>query len=185
MGATNAPFGLRPLRHGGGGTLRTKRGKIASGASAIYKNSPVKIAADGTISVASAGDAFLGSFVGCEYTASGKRFVSNYFPNGTVTSDAICYYYDDPAIIYAIQGDGVIVQADIGSQADLTAAGNGDTGTGVSTATISATAVTSGTSQLRVIGLYEVEGNAWGDAYTVVEVQITEHQLAVTGPAAF
>lgn len=184
MSASNAPFGLKPLRHPSG-TMRQVRGVIASGASAIYKNSPVKLAADGSIAVAAAGDAFLGAFVGCEFTASGKRFVQNYFPNGTVTSDAVAYYYSDPEIVYAIQADGSVDQADIGSHGDFTAAGTGSTSTGVSTATITATPVTSGTANLSVIGLYPVEGNAWGDAFTIVEVQIAEHQLRGVASNAF
>ncbi len=185
MGATNAPFGLRPVRHAGGGVIRPKRGKIASGAPAIYKNSPVRIAADGTIEDAAATETLVGAFAGCEYTSGGKRFVQNYFPNGTVTSDAICYYYDDPQIVYAIQADGVVDQADIGSHGDLTAAGNGSTTTGISAATITATAVTSSTAQLQVVGLYEAQDNAWGDAFTVVEVMIAEHQLRGTASTAF
>lgn len=184
MSATNAPFGLKPLRHPSG-TMRQSRGTIATGATAMYKNSPVKLAADGSIAIAAGGDAFLGAFVGCEYTASGKRFLSNYFPNATATTDAICYYYDDPEIVYAIQADGVVDQADIGSHGDFTSPGTGSTGTGVSSATITATAVTSGTAQLQVLGLYPVEGNAWGDAFTVVEVKIAEHQLRGVASNAF
>lgn len=184
MSATSAPFGLKPLRHPSG-TMRQMRGTIASGASAIYKNSPVKYAADGSIAVAAAGDAFLGAFVGCEFTASGKRFVQNYFPNGAVTSDAICYFYGDPEIVYAIQADGTVDQADIGSHGDFTNAGTGSTSTGMSTATITATAVTSLTAQLQVLGLYPIEGNAWGDTYTIVEVQIAEHQTRGTASTAF
>lgn len=176
MPSTNAPFGLRAVRHNGGGTIRSKKGKIATGANAMYKNSPIRLTATGTIEDAAATETLLGAFIGCTYTSNGKFFFSNYWPNAQAADDAICYYYDDPEIIYAIQADGAVAEADIGSHGDLTAAGNGSTSTGISAATITATPVTSGTAQLQVVGLFDVPDNAWGDAFTTVEVRIAEHQ---------
>ena len=177
MGALNTPFGMRALRHPTG-AVRAVRGVIASGAAAMFKNTPVRLSATGTLTPAAAGETLLGGFVGCEYTSGGRRIIQNFWPNGTVSSDAIGWYYDDAEVVYAIQADGSVDLADIGSHADFTSAGTGSTLTGISTTTITATPVVSGTAQVQVIGLYEVEGNAWGDAFTVVEVKIAEHQLA-------
>lgn len=184
MTATSAPFGLKPLRHISG-QAKAVRGTIASGASAMYKHQPVKYAADGSVAPAAAGDAFLGSFEGCEFTSGGKRFVQNFWPGGTVASDAIAYFYADPGVVYAIQADGTVDQADIGSHGDFTNITNGNATTGVSAATITATPVTSGTAQLQVLDIVQTEDNAWGDAYTVVEVMIAEHQLGGTKSTAF
>jgi predicted aconitase len=37
-----------------------------------------------------------------------------------------------------------------------------------------------GVAQLRVIGITPGPDNAWGDAYTIVQVQISEHQDVAT-----
>lgn len=183
MVATSAPFGLKALRHVSG-AARATRGTIASGASAIYQNQPVKYAADGSITAAAVSDAFLGAFEGCEYTSGTKRFISNYWPGGTVSSDAICYFYGDPDIVYAIQAVGAVAQSSIGEVGDFNSITAGNAVTGISGAMLAAT-TNSGNAQLQVIGLFPIEGNAWGDTYTVVEVMIGKHQLNGNRAAGF
>jgi uncharacterized protein YhjY with autotransporter beta-barrel domain len=39
---------------------------------------------------------------------------------------------------------------------------------------------TGGTAQMRVIGITPGPDNNWGDAYTIVQVQISEHQNVAT-----
>jgi hypothetical protein len=53
-------------------------------------------------------------------------------------------------------------------------------GLGYSTCTISATTSSSTAAQLRVVGIATDIGNAPGDAYTIVQVQISEHQFVST-----
>ena len=57
----------------------------------------------------------------------------------------------------------------------------GSTTTGLSAATISTTlAGTSAVGDMRIIGLYQGVDNAWGDAYTTVQVQISRSQYVAT-----
>lgn len=183
MSSTNAPFGLKPAYHPSG-VIRQKDGTIASGyATAIFKNSPVKMGTDGNIQAAAAGDRFVGAFVGCEYTSAGKRWIANNWPASTVSADAVCYYTADPDILYSIQASGSLAQSTVGESADF-AAVTGNAATGYSTATISATTSSSTIAQLVVDQLYKAQDNAWGDAYTVVLVRIGKHQYSAS-PAAF
>ncbi|MFZ9406479.1 MAG: hypothetical protein ACO26U_05210 [Burkholderiaceae bacterium] len=181
MSSVNAPFGLRDAYHPSG-TLRPVAGTILSTYNTdIYTGSPVKMGTNGTIELAAAGERLIGLFAGCEYTpGNGRRVVSPYWPANTVATDIVAYYTMDPYIVYEIQADGTIDLNEIGQQADFTNAGSGSSVTGLSTATISASTSSSGSAQLRIIGIANGINNAAGDAYTVVQVQISEHQYVAT-----
>jgi hypothetical protein len=90
----------------------------------------------------------------------------------------VAYYYQDPAIVYDIQADGPLAQTTLGAQSDFSNATAGSTTTGLSQCTISTSVVAAGSSaQLKIIGLTPGVDNAWGDAYTVVQVQVNESQF--------
>lgn len=183
MSSTNAPFGLKPVYHPSG-VIRQKDGTIASGyATALFKNSPVKMGTDGNIQAAAAGDRFVGAFVGCEFTSAGRRYIQNNWVASTVSADAVCYYTFDPDTIYAVQAAGSLAQSTVGESADF-AAVTGNAATGISTATISATTSAVTIAQLVVDSLHPVQDNAWGDSFTVVRVRIGKHQYTAS-PAAF
>ena len=114
---------------------------------------------------------------------TGRRRVSNYWPASTayITGSCVAYYYSDPNIVYDIQADGSLAQTSIGDQANFTNITAGSTTTGLSAATISTTlAGTSAVGDMRIIGLYQGVDNAWGDAYTTVQVQISRSQYVAT-----
>jgi hypothetical protein len=76
-----------------------------------------------------------------------------------------------------MQAAGSLTQASIGDQFDITNETAGSTTTGLSQCTLGTTAAGAGNSkQMRVVNLAPYPGNAWGDAYTVVQVQVSEHQ---------
>lgn len=178
MSSTSAPFGLRPVAHPSG-VVRSKQYTIDPAyTTAIYAGAPVKLHTDGTIRAAAAGDALLGSFMGCEYTnVYGNRKVSNWWTGESNATAIICYVSDDPAIEYEIQADGAIDQIEVGQSADITNATAGSTVTGNSGVTISASTAAS-QATLQVIGIPAYPDNAAGDSYTIVRVKIAEHQLA-------
>lgn len=178
MSSVNAPFGLRPAKHPSG-VIRQEAGTIASAYAAdIYTGQPVKMGTDGTIQAAAIGDAFLGSFQGCEYTpATGRRVVSNFWPANTVATQIVAYYTSDPEIIYEIQADGPITQTEVGQQADFTAIASSN-GLGMSTATMNATTSASTPGQLAVLGFSSDINNTPGDAFTVVQVKIAKQQFS-------
>jgi hypothetical protein len=181
MSSINAPFGLRTA-YSPSGTIREMAGTILSGyASDIFTGQPVKMGTNGTIEAAAAGDAFIGVFAGCQYLPTGAQrpVISPSWPANAAGTDIIAYYTMDPYLVYEIQADGSITQAEVGQQANFTNAGSSN-GLGYSTATIDAATASSGNYQLRIIGIANGIDNASGDAYTVVQVQIANHQYVAT-----
>jgi len=176
---TNAP-GMTPV-----GFRKAGIGAIQSGyATNIFENSPVKIsggylvAAVGTASGDNTGG-IVGTFMGAEYTDSNSvRQYSNWWPASTTATNIIAYYSDNPYITYNVQANGSLAQTTLGYEVDF-AAVTGNTTTGLCQGTINAsTAVGQGTQrQYRIVGLVPSADNAWGDAYTIVQVQIAQHQF--------
>ena len=198
MSSVSAPFGLRPSFFPTGlERAQCLQNGITSGLAAnILKGQPVAYvnaanvgatgSANGTIIAAQAPSsasasqqyAVAGSFQGVEFTdTTGRRRVSNYWPSGTtVQSGSItnAYFYNDLNIVYEIQADGSMAQTSIGNEFLFTNITAGSTTTGLSQATLgSATAVANGNQgQMRVVDLCQNVDNAWGDAYTIVRVQM-------------
>ena len=86
----------------------------------------------------------------------------------------------DPYLVYEIQADGPVAQTNIGNQYNFSAVTSSN-GLGYSIATLGVgTVTTSGNAQMRVIGIANGIDNAAGDAYTVVQVQISQHQYVAT-----
>ena len=187
MPSTSAPFGLRPAFHPSG-LIRPVAMTIESGYNAnILQFQPVKIGASGTIEDAAATEAaIIGTFMGVEFTdTDGRRRVSNKWTANTVATDVVAYVTTDPAIVYEIQANNSLVVTDIGSQADFASVTAGSTTTGLSAAMLDAAQKTdSGNEILRIVDLAMDVNNAWGDAYTIVQVQISQHQF-VADKAAF
>lgn len=183
MSSTNAPFGLRPSFHPSGldRAVALANGIVSGYGFNILKGQPVKLDTSGVIQAAAADEAFLGAFAGFEFTdVTGRRRVSNFFPANTtyVTGSAIAYFYQDPNIVYDIQADGSLAQTTLGAQANFSNVTAGSTTTGLSRATMSSTVVAAGSSaQLKIIGLTPDIDNDWGDAFTVVQVQVNESQF--------
>ena len=191
MANQNAAFGLRPLGKLGSNVNSegTTEYSIASGASGnIFSGDPVKMASTGTILVAAAGDQLLGVFRGCRFTnASGEVIYSPYWPNGTVSSDAVAFVVDDPNALFEVESaaTGSVVQTVVGNNADIVYAA-GSTSDGQSAVTISGTTAAT-TAQLRIIGISnDPENNTLGtgsqSANVNMIVKINEHFYAqVTG----
>jgi len=186
MSSLNQPFGLRPSFHPSGldRAVALPNG-IASGYSTgILKGQPVALNTTGNIIAATAGSAYQGAFAGHEWTdSSGRRQISNQWTASTSyqTGSEVTYYYSDPNIVYDIQCDGSLAQTSIGDQANFTNISAGSTTTGLSQCTISASLVGSGAvGDMRIINLTPAVDNAWGDAYTVVQVQVSRSQYVAT-----
>lgn len=187
MSSINAPFGLRPAFHPSG-TIRPVAGTITTLYNAnIFMNSPVGIIADGSIALAAAGGVGVagacGAFQGVEYnpTATGPRVVSNMWPANTAAVNIVAYFTQDPTIVYEIQANATLTQAAIGQQFDWSAnnTNSGNTVTGLSNVTLDV-ASSAANAGLRVIGLTPGPDNAWGDAFPIVQVQLSEHQFVAT-----
>jgi hypothetical protein len=186
MSSTSTPFGLRPI-YSPMGIPRPYSGQIKSGYAAdIFQFQPVRYGlsgdsgtVEGYVVPSAAGEAIIGTFMGVEWVdATGRQRVSNYWPNGTTGTNIIAYYTTDYTIVYEIQGNATLNIANIGNQYNINGV-TGNTTTGLSSAQLD---VSSGTTnaQLRVIGLSNYVNNAWGDSYTIVQVQIAKHQNVAT-----
>jgi hypothetical protein len=178
MSTVSQPFGLRPS-YSPSGALRPTAYSILTGYAAnILQSQPVKIGTDGTVQAAAIGDRFIGTFQGVEFTDSdGRRRVSNKWTASQAATDIVAYVTLDPTIVYEIQANGSIAVTDIGKQADFTTITAGSTVTGLSALMLDTGTLTdSGNASLRIIDLAPGPDNAFGDAYTIVQVQISEHQ---------
>ena len=189
MANQDAAFGLKPNSKLGSNVNSegTTEYSIASGASGnIFSGDPVKMMNTGTILVAAAGDQLLGVFRGCRYTdSSGEVIYSSYWPNGTVSSDAVAFVVDDPNALFEVQSaaTGSVVQTVVGLNADIVYTA-GSTTTGRSNVDLSGTMAT-GTAQCRIIGFSnDPENNALGtgslSTYVNMIVKINEHFYAQT-----
>lgn len=105
------PYGLQPINLIGGQVFAgsTRMFPIASGYNAnLYYGQVVELTADGTIiaNATSNGTSpttgIVGVFLGCEYTNPGtkQRIRAQYWPQGTVASDAVAYVADDPDTVF-------------------------------------------------------------------------------------
>lgn len=178
MSTVSQPFGLRPA-YSPSGVVRPTAYTMASGYGVnILQNQPVKIGTDGNIQAAAIGERFVGTFQGVEFTDSdGRRRVSNKWTAATVASNIIAYVTLDPSIVYEIQANGSVAVTDIGKQADYTAITGGSFTTGLSGMMLDiATLTDTGNAQLRIIDLSPGPDNAFGDNFTIVQVQVSEHQ---------
>ena len=192
MATTATPYGFKPLNHVGGtpyaGAVRHI--KIASGfGTNIFNGSIVNIVAAGTIEVVtdigSNADQFpagvIGVFVGCTYTdpTSKNKTFSNHWPTGTVASDAMAYVVDDPQVLFQVQADASVAQADLGANAPLAAVqstSTGDTTTGNSTTALDADEVTTATVAFRIVDFVESPDSTVGDAFTDLIVKFNAGQ---------
>ena len=182
MANVDAPNGAKPVRHLTGGVIRAREWKIASGSStSIFTGDFVKLLGTGYIDIAAAGNRLLGVFAGCKYTASdGTPKFAKYWPASTATlgsADVTAYVYDDPQIIFAIQGDGTDAFTQVGNLCNVLATA-GSTTTGQSKMELDTSDIGTGPANLRILGLTADPKNSWG-ANTEQEVLIVEHELNV------
>jgi hypothetical protein len=194
MATTAAPYGLKAVNLVGGQPYAgsTRLLKIASGYAAnIFNGSVVSVVAAGTVEIVSEvgtnADPFpagtVGVFVGCSYTDPNtkQKLFSQYWPSGTVASDAVAYVIDDPDVVFQIQADATLAQNALGINIPVVNPTAGSTTTGNSTmaADASAIAVTA-TLAFKVIDFVESTTSEVGDAKTDVLVKFNPSSHAYT-----
>ena len=184
--ATNkdAAFGLKPI--GKVGQNRDAGGlseyDIAASATAIYFNDPVKMKNDGTIEVAGAGGAILGSLGGIFFTdaTTSKPTYANHLAASNAATDIVGFISDDPYQRFEIQSNnaGASATTDIFNVADIeyTAGSSPDF---VSKVELNDSTLASGSSAtLQILGLSkDPDNNTVGAANVNWVVRINEHEL--------
>ena len=184
MANKDAAFGLKPI--GKVGQNRDSQGlseySIAASASAIYFQDPVELAATGTITVAAASDALLGSLNGVFFTdaSSSKPTFANHLDASNTATDIVGFVSDDPYERFEIQADGATAAADVGLNADIVYAA-GSSPDYVSKVELQTSDQKTGTAQLRIMGISkDIENNEAGSANVNLVTIINEHQLKGT-----
>jgi hypothetical protein len=190
MANIDKAFGLRPIGNLSATGAQKQYGYEIedSQAGAIFQGDLVTIVGGYVVKfVPATHAAALGVFNGCQYIdpTTGKPTWKNFYPgsvnitSGKIQADVI----DDPSQLFLIQADEDIVQADIGKNADVVGTG-GSTTTGVSTMELdSSTIADTAALNLKIVGLYDVPGNALGN-FAVVVVKINEHLYGSSGVKA-
>ena len=184
MANKDAAFGLRPI--GKVGQNRDNQGlseyDIAASASAIYFNDPVEILSTGTIGVAAATDALLGSLGGVFFTdaSTSKPTFANHLDASNTATDIKGFVSDDPYERFEIQSDGATEATDVGQNADIVYAA-GSSPDYVSKVELDESDHKDATAQLRIIGISkDPDNNEAGSANVNLVVLINEHQLKGT-----
>ena len=168
-------FGLRPIGKVGGNPNNnaTTMYEIANNyTTAIYNGGIVVPASTGTIIISDQAIAPLGVLGGVEYVDSvtGKSTHLNYWPGSNAVSvdtnhPVKAYVYDDPMQLFVVAADGTNTDratalADVFSNCDMASVNNGSTDTGKSSDMLDiSSAATTNTLDVRIVGLFEDEGN--------------------------
>jgi hypothetical protein len=187
-------FGFRPVMHGAGGMpARLGEYAIADSTGTGYGTSIgygdlVKLAGDGTIQLATAGDQMVGIFQGCRYVASdGSQVFSKNWVASTVvkTGSITALVYDDPHGIYEVQADTSTTQASVGQFADLVASAVNSLG--VSTMSVVHGSTEDSLQIVKVVTDKPVrDANGYQalsatGTYAIVHVRPIQHQLSGVG----
>ena len=192
MANINKPFGLRPSGNLSATGAQKQYGyEIADNqAGAIYQGDLV-VVYDGYIIKydAATHSAPTGVFNGVQYndpTRANKPTWKNYYPGSVnITTGVIsCEVLDDPAQLFLVQADGAVVQANIGKNADPTAATGGSVNSGVSAGSLGSASIAKDAAlTFKIVGLYEIPDNELG-TYAVVVVKLNQHQYGSVGVAS-
>lgn len=148
MATIAAPYGFQPISHTSGTPREVRMANgIASGTVGnIFKYQPITLSAGLIVPVTLTSQKIFGIFMGVEFTPTGGRPAeSTFWPTGQTysTTDWMNVYYVpawDPSLRLKVQADGSVAQASMGAQFNIASVA-GNTTTGLSAASVSATPV--------------------------------------------
>jgi len=184
----NAPYGFKPINRLDGMPYAgaTRQLKIASGYAANLLYGDLVIVVTGGVIEKFTGTTTgspVGVFVGCVYTnaTTKQRLQAQYWPTGTVASDATGYVVDDPNAVFQVavtNGSSVMSSAalaSVGSNMSIIQ-GTGSTATGNSA--VSVLAGSEGTTAALPVRVVDVvpETATGADAFVELIVKINLHQ---------
>ena len=183
MANKDAAFGLRAI--GKVGQNRDNQGLgeysiTANDTTTIYFQDAVSATAAGTIHQAAESEAFLvGSLNGVFYTDpnTSKPTWSNYYPGSTNASDIAAFVSDDPYERFEIQSNNTLAsaQTDVFMNYDIEVTA-GDSANYVSKSELNDSTVTTGTAQLKIVGVSkDIDNNDLGTSNVNFVVMINEH----------
>ena len=82
---------------------------------------------------------------------------------------------DDPEAIYQVQCNATVTIGDVQTQNFFVEISAGNTYSGQSAMSVQVTSKTSLSNPVRIVGLWEVPGNEWGDANPRVLARLSNH----------
>ena len=183
MANKDAAFGLRPI--GKVGQNRDNQGLgeysiSANDTTTIYFQDAVSATAAGTIHQAAASEAFLlGSLNGVFYTdpTTNKPTFANHYAGSVNASDIKAFVADDPYERFEIQSNNTAASAQtdvfMNYNIEVTA---GDAANNVSKSELNDSTTTTGTAQLKVMGVTnDIDNNDLASANVNFVVMINEH----------
>jgi hypothetical protein len=191
MTATAYPFGMVPVQNlaAGYNTQGFETFNILDGyTTAIYFGDVVKMATTGLIQKDTGTTTLTpyGVAVGVSYVDPSLGYWQNsqFWPASTTTGIATgsplypsIKVVDNPDAVFMIQADATLTQAALGANAAIVQTA-GTSVFGKSRNALSASSVdTTDTLPLRIVGLADMPGNAWGDTYPILLVKFNNHQL--------
>ena len=170
MANVDAPFGLRPIRMRGGAPYNgaVNKYEIKSDLNAaLYIGDPViKTGTSNSrgmpyvqIATLTASNAVTGVIVGWEGPPNTANLEQQY---SVALNKSIALVCDDPDVVFLIKDDASAVPAvtDVGTNAYMSNTDGGSTTTGLSGVELNLTTpATTSTYQLKILRLYDVEGN--------------------------
>jgi len=159
---------------------------IASGATAMYTGTPVRIASGTLTPCVTSTEVPVGTFQGCRYVENGEQKFKSYY-SGVSASDIVGLVNDNPNQTYIISSNATVAAGIVGRNVEVSSIAGGSTFTGKSTIVAKTTAGTTGKTTnglLRIINIVDEPNNAAGDAFTKLEVAFnydaTDYQNVVT-----
>lgn len=178
MSASKALNGFHPSRMRGSGANSTgmSRYQIVQGTNlAMYSGDLLKLSAGYVTPITTTTDYAIGVLEGVRYVdkTSKKPIWSRYINSSVSSDDSLTYalVHDNMDSTFVVQADASLSIGDLMNNFNVTL-GSGSTVTGQSGFGIKVGSVTTGTAMVRPTALYDVPGNAWGDAYTKAECRI-------------
>ena len=185
MPSVSGPYGLVPAFHPNGlvRPVQIRLTKALMEATpTLFHDQPVALDPTGRLAQAANAADWCGVFYGVEYQdLTGRPIVQNTWTNGVLVRDlgndsARVYFTRDPEIVYKIQASAAMGFDDIGEQAAFLNIANGNTTTGLSSASLDQSTVSSAQNMMKVHNIDPSPFNDWTDNFPDIQVQIARHQ---------
>jgi hypothetical protein len=145
---------------------------IASGATAMYTGTPVRLASGTLTPCVTTTEVPIGVFQGCRYVENGEQKFKSYY-SGVSASNIVGMVNDNPNQTYVVAVNTSVAAGIVGRNVEASAIAGGSTFTGKSALMATTSAGGTGkadTGLFRVIAVVDEPGNAVGDAYPKIEV---------------
>lgn len=185
MANADSPRGFTPMRHLTGGIIRPSEMLIADDYNTnIFSGDLVKLAAAGVIQLATAGDRFIGVFMGCRFVNdAGEQKFSKYWPASQSVQGSYAYalVIADPMVTFRAQADGAVAVTEIGQLTNMISTHAGSTNTGRSGQELNSSTGTA-EAQFRILNKVDDPENDWG-ANVELEVMPYLHEYSQHEPA--